>query len=284
MDIITRPEEMAARSRELWQQGRRIGFVPTMGFFHEGHLSLMRMAARHADVVVVSLFVNPIQFGENEDLDRYPSNWQRDCRLAKQEGVAILFAPDRAAMYPEDFRTTVSVADLSQYLCGADRPGHFDGVTTVVCKLFNLVRPHVAVFGQKDFQQLAIIRQMARDLNMDIDILGHPIVREPDGLAMSSRNSYLDEELRKSALSLSRAIRLARQRYADGERNTSMLTQELTEYILGYPHARINYISFVDSRTLAPVERADENTLFALAVTIGGKVRLIDNTLLTGTD
>ncbi len=284
MEIITRPEEMAARSRELWHQGQRVGFVPTMGFFHEGHLALMRMAARHADVVVVSLFVNPIQFGEGEDLDRYPSNWQRDCRLAEQEGVAILFAPDRTVMYPEDFRTTVSVADLSKYLCGADRPGHFDGVTTVVCKLFNLVRPHVAVFGQKDFQQLAIIRQMVRDLNMDIDILGHPIVREPDSLAMSSRNNYLDEELRKSALSLSRAVRLARQRYAEGERNTSMLTRELTEYIQGYPHTRINYISFVDSRTLAPVERADENTFLALAVTVGDRVRLIDNTLLAGTD
>ncbi len=284
MDVITRPEEMAAWSRQIRHQGRRIGFVPTMGFFHEGHLALMRMAAGHADVVVVSLFVNPIQFGENEDLDRYPSNWQRDCNLAEQEGVALLFAPDRGAMYPDDFKTTVSVAQLPRYLCGADRPGHFDGVTTVVCKLFNLIRPHVAVFGEKDYQQLAIIRQMVRDLNMGVDILAHPIVREPDGLAMSSRNSYLDKELRKSALSLSRAARLARRLFADGKRDTEALTRELTKYIQGYPAARINYITLVDSRTLAPVEHADENTLLALAVTIGGKVRLIDNTLLAGTD
>ncbi len=280
MEIIHSPAEMAARSRELRRQGQRIGFVPTMGYFHEGHLALMRMAARHADQVVVSLFVNPMQFGEGEDLDRYPANWQRDCELAGQEGVSILFAPDRSDMYPTDFRTTVSVAELPRYLCGADRPGHFDGVTTVVCKLFNLVRPHVAVFGEKDFQQLAIIRQMVRDLNMDVDILGHPIVREPDGLAMSSRNSYLDHNMRKSALALNKALTLARQRYAQGEQDTDVLAREVTELIQGYPDTRINYVSFVNARSLAPVQVADNETLLALAVTIGGKVRLIDNTML----
>ena len=284
MEIIHSPEQMAARAREIRGTGQRIGFVPTMGFFHEGHLALMRMAAEHSDVVVVSLFVNPMQFGANEDLDRYPSNWQRDCRLAEQEGVALLFAPDRGAMYPDDFKTTVSVAQLPRYLCGADRPGHFDGVTTVVCKLFNLVRPHVAVFGKKDYQQLAIIRQMVRDLNMDVHILAHPIVREPDGLAMSSRNSYLDDELRPSALSLSQALTMARGCYAGGERDPDRLAEKLGAFIHGHPRTRVNYLSFVDQKTLAPVDQLNDQTLLALAVTIDGRVRLIDNTMLADTD
>jgi len=283
MNILTSPGAMRAWAREQVVLGNKIALVPTMGFFHEGHLSLMRMAAQHTDVVVVSLFVNPIQFGPNEDLDRYPRNFTKDCELAAGEGVEVLFAPETPDMYSAGFQTTVSVEHLSRSLCGADRPGHFNGVTTVVSKLFNIVQPDFSVFGQKDFQQLAIIRRMVHDLNMGVEILAHPIVREPDGLAMSSRNAYLDAHQRKSALSLSKGIALARSLFTEGERETAVLAEKVKEHILSYSDTAVDYISFVDCNSLEPIERAGKETLLALAVTINGRVRLIDNGLLAGT-
>jgi pantoate--beta-alanine ligase len=248
-----------------------------MGFFHEGHLSLMRMAKRLADRVVVSLFVNPTQFGPDEDLATYPTNFPRDQELAAANGAAILFAPTAEAMYPPGSRTTVVVSGLTDNLCGASRPGHFTGVTTVVSKLFHLVRPDLAVFGQKDFQQLAVIRRMCLDLNMGIEIVGHPIVREADGLAMSSRNSYLAGTERESALCLSRALQLVRQLVADGERSASRLADAARRLIASSQEATVDYISFVDQTTLKEVSNVDRSTVLALAVKIGDKVRLIDN-------
>jgi len=282
VDILTSPGEMRAWAREQVVLGNKTALVPTMGFFHEGHLSLMRMAARHADAVVVSLFVNPMQFGPNEDLDRYPRNFTKDCELAEKEGVAVLFAPEAEAMYPAGFQTTVSVEHLSRSLCGADRPSHFNGVTTVVSKLFHIVQPDFAVFGQKDFQQLAIIRRMVQDLDMGVEVLAHPIVREQNGLAMSSRNAYLNADQRKSALSLSRGIALARSLVKEGERQTAVLSKKVKAHILSYDGTGIDYISFVDRDSLEPVDRAEQDTLLALAVTINDQVRLIDNGLLGG--
>jgi len=277
MEIVRDPAAMTAWSKEQAKQGRSLGFVPTMGYFHEGHLSLMRRAGELADRVVVSLFVNPTQFGPNEDLAAYPRDFERDRDLAAETGVAVLFAPEAEAMYPPGSRTTVSVSGLTDHLCGADRPGHFTGVTTVVAKLFHIVRPDFAVFGQKDFQQLAVIRRMCTDLNMDLTIIGHPIVREADGLAMSSRNSYLKETQRESALSLYRALGLAREMAIQGERDVQRLTEALRQLIESFPETAIDYISFVDQATLEAVETVDEATVLALAVKIGGKVRLIDN-------
>ncbi len=282
MDILTSPGAMRAWAREQIVLGEKIALVPTMGFFHEGHLRLMRMATRHADAVVVSLFVNPIQFGPGEDLDRYPRDFAKDCELAAGEGVAVLFAPEAADMYPAGFQTTVSVEHLSRSLCGADRPGHFNGVTTVVSKLFHIVQPAYAVFGQKDFQQLAIIRRMVQDLDMGVEILAHPIVREPDGLAMSSRNAYLDADQRQSALSLSTGIALARSLFTEGERETAVLRKKVREHILSYSGTAVDYVSFIDCSSLEPVDRVGQEILLALAVTIDGRVRLIDNGLLTG--
>ncbi len=277
MDIIREPAAMTAWSREQADRGLSIGFVPTMGFFHNGHLALMRRAGELADRVVVSLFVNPTQFGPDEDLDAYPRDFDRDCTLAGEAGVDLLFAPDAAAMYPEGSRTTVTVSGLTDHLCGASRPGHFDGVATVVTKLFNIVQPDLAVFGRKDFQQLAVIRQMCRDLNMAVEIIGHPIVREPDGLAMSSRNTYLSAEQRPSALSLVRSLELARQMAEQGERDPALLEAAIRRLILDCPGTGIDYISFVNDTSLQPVDRVDAHTVLALAVRIGGRVRLIDN-------
>ncbi len=277
MDIILDPADMMAWSGARAAAGDRIALVPTMGFFHEGHLRLMRMAARAADRVVVSLFVNPTQFGPGEDLERYPRDIDRDTRLAQGEGVDVLFVPDAAAMYPDGFQTTVSVEGLSRFLCGASRPGHFAGVTTVVCKLFNIVRPHCAVFGEKDFQQLAVIRRMVDDLNMGVEILGHPVVREPDGLAMSSRNTYLDDALRPSALSLHGAIGLARELAAAGVVSEPELRRQVEEYIGSFPETEIDYVAFVNEQSLETADPVDRATILALAVRVGGRVRLIDN-------
>ena len=272
---------MKAWAGEQRSNGHTVALVPTMGFFHEGHLALMRMAATKADKVVVSLFVNPIQFGPGEDLEQYPVDLDRDEELARRQGVSVLFIPKPEEMYPAGFQTRVSVTELSRHLCGADRPGHFNGVTTVVCKLFHIVCPDFAIFGEKDFQQLAVIKRMVADLNMDVQILAHPIVREPDGLAMSSRNSYLGPDERSQALCLSRAIDHARELYAEGVRDTERLADEVRQIIEPVAGTRIQYISFVNRITLEPVSQADDNTQLALAVTIGGRVRLIDNGRLT---
>lgn len=210
MKVISTVKEMQEQVSQWKSAQYSVGLVPTMGFFHKGHLSLMKTARDTCDKVVTSLFVNPMQFGENEDLDSYPRDQERDCALAQQEGVDVLFVPGSEDIYPKHFQTKISVTKLSQGLCGADRPGHFDGVATVVAKLFNIVNPDVAVFGQKDFQQLALIKQLVKDLNFQIEIIGNPIVREADGLAMSSRNKYLNSEEREVATCLYRAIQKAK--------------------------------------------------------------------------
>lgn len=273
--------EMEALSEGCRQQGKRVGFVPTMGFFHEGHLALMRYARKHCDQLVVSLFVNPIQFGPREDFREYPRDFERDARLAEEVGVDILFAPEAEDMYPSGFQTYVEVTELSKPLCGAKRPGHFRGVATVVLKLFNIVRPHFAVFGLKDYQQFLVIRQMVRDLNLGLEIHGHPIVREPDGLAMSSRNVYLSPEERRSATCLYQALKLAERRVAEGEDDTTRLIEELSGFISSHPYTRIDYIEFRDPETLAPVSEINGPTLLALAVFVG-KARLIDNAIIGG--
>jgi len=275
MEIIRSPAEMTAWANRAAVAGESIALVPTMGFFHAGHLSLMRLARTKAARTVVSLFVNPIQFGANEDLNRYPRDFARDCRLAEGEGVDVLFAPDPAAMYPEGSATRVMVAGLGEGLCGASRPGHFTGVATVVAKLFNLVKPRTAVFGSKDFQQLAVIRKMVADLNWDLEIIAHPIVREPDGLAMSSRNIYLSNEERLRALCLSAAIRHARKRVREGLSEAEVLTRELEDILLA-AGAEIDYLALVDRETLEPVSRLRPGALLAMAVRIGA-TRLIDN-------
>lgn len=279
MKIITTIDEMQQTSLSLKRAGKSIAFVPTMGYLHEGHASLLREGRSRGDILVLSIFVNPIQFGQNEDLGRYPRDMERDCRLASECGVDFVFAPDAPGMYPPGFQTSINVRELSQPLCGASRPGHFDGVATVVTKLFNIVQPDVALFGCKDYQQLAVIRRMTADLSLPVQVVGMPIVREPDGLAMSSRNAYLSPAERQSALCLSRAIRQVRERYAGGEHSASTLLAAAREMILAEPAAVIDYLELRDSVSLATVDLVSDTTLLALAVKIG-TTRLIDNTVL----
>ena len=277
--LLREIKEMKTWAERVRREGATIGFVPTMGYFHEGHLALMRRARELADKVVVSIFVNPIQFGPKEDFAAYPRDLERDAKLAEEVGVDLLFVPEAEEMYPSGYQTFVEVTELSKPLCGAKRPGHFRGVATVVLKLFNIVRPHLAVFGLKDYQQYLVIRQMVKDLNLDVEIVGHPIVREEDGLAMSSRNTYLSPEERKSATCLYQALVLAERRVREGEREAQRLKDELSRFILSHPHTRIDYIEFCDPETLAPVERLEGETLLALAVFVG-RARLIDNALI----
>lgn len=279
MKIINSIVHMQALAIAPEREGRRIAFVPTMGYLHEGHASLLREGRKRGDVLVLSIFVNPIQFGRNEDLDSYPRDMERDFQIAEACGVDIVFIPTAAEMYPDGFQTGVTVRDISLPLCGASRPGHFDGVATVVTKLFNIVRPDVALFGRKDYQQLAVIRRMTSDLNMPVEIVGMPIVREVDGLAMSSRNAYLSPAERQSALCLSRAVRRARELFAAGERSVAVLAGETRAVIEQEAAAVVDYVEFRDGATLNGVEVADGSTLLALAVKIG-QTRLIDNTVL----
>lgn len=279
MDIIRVPAEMISWSEKARASGLTIGLVPTMGYFHGGHLSLMRKAADRWDRVVVSLFVNPIQFCQGEDLHRYPRDFDRDRGLAEKEGVDVLFAPPAEEMYLPGASTRVVVAGISDRLCGKSRPGHFEGVTTVVAKLFNLAKPHGAVFGQKDFQQLALIRKMTRDLNWNIEIVGHPIVREADGLAMSSRNSYLSGEERRSALYLYQAINQARRRAGQGMTDPVALVEELQDLAGSFPGVEVEYINFVDRENLEDVGVVGPGTVLVLAAKVG-RTRLIDNALI----
>ena len=279
MQRIETVEEMQVLSESVRMTGNTVGLVPTMGFFHEGHLELMRVARKYADTVVVSLFVNPTQFGEGEDLNAYPRDLDGDLAKAREVGVDCVFVPSAEDMYPEGYQTEVCVRRLTQHLCGLSRPGHFDGVTTVVAKLFHIVKPHLAVFGQKDYQQLAVISRMVRDLNMDIEIIGVPTVREPDGLAMSSRNSYLSLEERESALSLSRALALAQDRLTQGECNAATLREMVESEIQSRPFTRIDYVHLCDPNTLEDLETIENEALLALAVRVG-KARLIDNCIL----
>jgi len=268
--------EMTEAARRIRASGRTIGFVPTMGFLHEGHLSLVRAAREASDAVVVSIFINPIQFGPAEDLRTYPRDLARDTALLDREGVEIVFCPEAAEMYPEGFRTFVRVESLEDKLCGQSRPGHFRGVCTVVLKLFEIVRPDAAFFGRKDAQQALILERMARDLNLGIRIDVRPIVREPDGLAMSSRNSYLTAEERRAALVLFRSLSLASGLVAAGERSPGPVLAGMRSLIAAEPLARIDYIEAVNPADLEPADRLRDGTLIALAVLIG-RTRLIDN-------
>jgi len=279
MEVIRTVPRMQQIAEALRQAGHVIGLVPTMGYLHEAHLELMRVAKKHADKLVVSIFVNPTQFGPSEDFDRYPRDPEGDLKKAQSVGADFVFMPSAQEMYPEGFQTTVSLSRLTRHLCGLSLPGHFDGVATVVCKLFNITKPHIAVFGQKDFQQLAIISRMVMDLNMDIKIIGVPTVREADGLAMSSRNAYLTEEQRPSALSLKKSLDLATQMVAKGELNAAKIIEAVKQLILSHPLAEIDYVSVCDPVTLEEVDHIVDEALLALAVKIGS-TRLIDNCIL----
>lgn len=272
--------ESVAQMQEFARQRRgEIALVPTMGYLHEGHASLMVEARKRARTVVVSIFVNPTQFGVNEDLDSYPRDFERDRKIAGEAGVDVIFAPKASDMYPAGYQSYLNVEELTTHLCGASRPGHFRGVTTVVAKLFNIVMPSVALFGKKDFQQLAVIRRMVRDFNFDVEIVGMPIVREADGLALSSRNARLNPEQRRQALCLSRSIAAAREAFKAGERSVEVLKEKALAVIDAEGAAELDYLEFRDQDSLLPLEIADERTLLALAVRVGS-VRLIDNCVL----
>ena len=269
--------EAAKRARE---EGKLIAFVPTMGFFHEGHLSLIRKANEVGDLVVVSSFVNPSQFGPGEDYENYPRDPERDRRLAQENGTDILFSPSVEEMYPQGHSTWVEVEGLTEVLCGKSRPGHFRGVTTVVAKLFLIVQPHYAIFGQKDYQQAQVIKRMVEDLNFDLKILVEPIVREPDGLAMSSRNLYLTPAQRKEATLLYRSLLRAKELVEGGERDAERVSALIKEMIAPLPSAKIDYVSVVDGENLRPLSKLTGKVLIALAVKIG-RARLIDNILIS---
>ena len=266
-----------------WRRGRsagtRVGLVPTMGAFHEGHLSLMRRAAADCELTVVSLFVNPTQFGPGEDLERYPRDLETDLELASREGVDIVFAPERADMYPDGYATYAEVERLTDGLCGRFRPGHFRGVTTIVLKLLNIVQPQRAYFGEKDYQQLTAIRRMVHDMNLGYEIVGMPTVRESDGLAMSSRNAYLSPDERRAALVLPRSLTKARQLVESGERSAARVLDALRRQFAEEPLVSLQYAEIVDPDTLAAVEHCDREVVIAAACLVG-ETRLIDNQIL----
>ncbi|GJQ20377.1 MAG: pantothenate synthetase [Bacteroidia bacterium] len=280
METVTLIGEMQSRAEELRRRGTTIGVVPTMGYLHDGHLSLVAQARKETDVVVTTLFVNPTQFGPGEDFERYPRDTERDKRLASQAGTDILFMPAADEMYPAGFKTYVFTEGLSTVLEGAFRPSHFRGVTTVVMKLFHIVKPHVAVFGQKDAQQAAIISRMVKDMNLDIRLIIAPIVRESDGLAMSSRNVYLSPEERKNAVALFRSLRFAEDAVRKGERAVETIRRGMEEILWNARVSAVDYIAFVRPETFEEVEKIDPpNILVALAVRFG-KTRLIDNIVI----
>ncbi|MGB9812020.1 MAG: pantoate--beta-alanine ligase [Thermovenabulum sp.] len=279
MVVVEKISEMKEIVNNLKKEGKTIGFVPTMGYLHEGHLSLVRKAKSENDITVMSIFVNPIQFGPNEDFDRYPRDFERDKNLAQKEGVDYIFYPSVKEMYPDDFNTVVSVKKITEIMCGKSRPGHFDGVATVVLKFFNIVKPDRAYFGQKDAQQLAVIKQMVKDLNLDIEIVPCEIVREKDGLAMSSRNTYLSLEERKSATVLYKSLLLAKELIEKGERDVAKIKKSMEELILREKSARIDYIEFVNSDSFERIEKIEGKVLIALAVFVGN-TRLIDNVIV----
>ena len=279
MDIVRRVRAMQEMSQRERARGRSIGLVPTMGFLHEGHLSLIRRARELADVVVVSIFVNPTQFGPNEGFDRYPRNLARDTDLCIAEGVDYLFAPETDEMYPEGDGTFVEVAGLSTMLEGQSRPNHFRGVTTVVLKLFEIVKPTLAAFGQKDAQQAVTVQRMVRDLMLDVEILVLPIVRDDDGIALSSRNRYLDLEQRSAARAISRALEAARHVVAEGQRKTEEVVAAAREVLEAEPLLKVDYVELVDARQLRHREEVEGEMLLLLAV-FAGETRLIDNTAI----
>ncbi|MBZ5569027.1 MAG: pantoate--beta-alanine ligase [Acidobacteriia bacterium] len=281
MKIVHSPDGMHAACAQCKREGGRIGLVPTMGALHEGHLSLIRAARAQSDVVAVSIFVNPLQFGPNEDLAKYPRTLERDCQLLEVEKVDLLFAPSNQDMYPACATTFVTVEGLSEKLCGRSRPGHFRGVTTVVAKLFNIVEPDLAFFGQKDAAQVAIIRRMVRDLNFPVQIVVCPIVREQDGLALSSRNAYLDPQQRKQALVLNRSLMRVQTLADTGERSAAKLVEAGKQVIADEPGVRLDYFEIVHPDTLDPVADLSNGALVAVAAFVGA-TRLIDNVVLHG--
>ena len=280
-ELIRDPAAMRARVEVLRRDGLRIAVVPTMGYLHDGHLTLLRAARADADVVVLTIFVNPTQFGPNEDLSRYPRDEAGDLKKARECGLDIAFCPDAASMYQPGAQTFIDVRELSKPLEGASRPGHFAGVATVVTKLFNLTKPHVAFFGEKDFQQLAVVRRMTRDLDMGIEIVGVPIVRQADGLAMSSRNVYLTPEQRAQALSLSRGLAAAATAFENGTRNASELVELVRAPIAAQRDARIDYIEVRDADDLSTLDVVDPKRPAVLSLAVFfGKTRLLDNRVL----
>ena len=270
---------MQARSDRMRRQFKTIAFVPTMGFLHEGHLSLVREGKKRGDDLVVSIFVNPSQFAPGEDFESYPRDLDRDLELLQEEGVDAVFNPDDKEIYDGEFQTCVELEKLPNHLCGISRPIFFKGVATVVAKLFNIVKPHVTIFGQKDYQQLVIIRQMVRDLGFDIEVVGAPTVREPDGLAMSSRNAYLSPEQRDSALSLYNSLQKAQELIENGIQDATIIIDAAAELIQSRPETKIDYIAICDTETLVDIQTIDKPVLMALAVKVG-KARLIDNMIL----
>lgn len=275
MKIVKKIEEVRECIKEWKSKGLSIGFVPTMGYLHEGHLSLMKRAAEN-DRVVVSIFVNPMQFGPKEDLESYPRDFERDSRLCQDNRVDLIFCPESEEMYEADFCSYVDMSVLTEELCGLSRPVHFRGVCTVVLKLFNIVSPDRAYFGEKDAQQLAVIKRMVRDLNSNVEVIGCPIIREMDGLAKSSRNSYLNEQERKAALVLYESIQLGKKLIEAGERDITIILNAMKQNIEKEPLARIDYLKAVDAMSMRQVEKLDRIVLIAMAVFIG-KTRLIDN-------
>lgn len=281
MKVVDTIPRMSTLVKIFKKEGKSIGLVPTMGYLHEGHLSLVRAAKKHTDVVVMSIFVNPLQFGPKEDFEKYPRDLKRDEELATLAGADIIFSPSVNDIYPAGYSTYVNVEGLADTLCGASRSGHFKGVATVVTKLFEIVRPDIAYFGQKDAQQAMIIKKMAADLNMGIEIKTMPIVREPDGLAMSSRNVYLSEAERQDALVLRESLKKAEDMIKAGERESKKIIKAMQELIKPVPTAKIDYISIVDASTLKEMKTINGEALIAVAVFIG-KTRLIDNIIVKG--
>lgn len=279
MRVIEKISDMKEVIRSNKALGKTIGFVPTMGYLHEGHLSLMKKSVEANDLTVISIFVNPTQFGPNEDFEKYPRNIERDLQLAESVGVDVVFAPSVAEMYPDNYKTYVNVEDITNVMCGLSRPGHFRGVTTVVNKLFNIVEPDKAYFGQKDAQQVVVLKKMVRDLNMNLEIVTCPIIREPDGLAMSSRNVYLSEEERSAALILSKSLFEVEEMIKKGEKSRETVVKYLIDRIKSEKLADIDYVEVVNTESLGQVEKLEGSILVALAVRFG-KTRLIDNVVV----
>ncbi|MDD3184277.1 MAG: pantoate--beta-alanine ligase [Anaerostipes sp.] len=278
MNVVKTVDEVRNQVAQWKQQGLRVGLVPTMGYLHEGHQSLMKCAKKENDKVVVSIFVNPMQFGPSEDLADYPRDLEHDMEKCEEVGVDLIFHPEPSEMYEDDFCSFVDMSGLTEGLCGKTRPVHFRGVCTVVNKLFHIVTPDNAYFGQKDGQQLAVIRRMVRDLNMNVNVVGCPIIREEDGLAKSSRNTYLSKEERKAALVLSKAIQLGSE-LSKTEKNAKKVVAQMKELIQKEPLAKIDYVEAVDAFSMEPVETLDGECMLAMAVYIGN-TRLIDNVLV----
>ncbi|MCR4604530.1 MAG: pantoate--beta-alanine ligase [Eubacterium sp.] len=279
MQIVSSVDEVRAQVKAWRKEGLSVGLVPTMGYLHEGHQSLIKASVANNDRTVVSVFVNPIQFGPNEDLATYPRDLDRDAKLCEETGADLIFHPEKENMYDDDFCTYIDMDAVTKNLCGKTRPTHFRGVCTVVGKLFNIVAPDRAYFGQKDAQQLAVIRRMVRDLNFDLEIIGCPIIREDDGLAKSSRNTYLSDEERQAALVLSKSLKEGKALIEGGEKDASKVTSAIKAVIEAEPLAKIDYVEAVDFDTIEPITEIKNNTLIAIAVYIG-KTRLIDNIIV----